>query len=202
MPVKFVPLTKQQLIACFQPYREAFLDWEVEHDTVLARARGPLKQTIYFQSLRTGAYRPSHAVEILLPIPDGCSILHSHLDIKHRDVFPREHSAKWPQMLKAMEEQFIPPIRKPLDVAETLQFGEKEAEVDRIENINHMAGLAALNAYLGNTKRAGYWCGRLEIRAVHIGRPLGDWEVRKRQYALALQQAIDAGKGQKFVTTG
>jgi len=44
-----------------------------------------------------------------------------------------------------MEEQFLPPVRKPLDAPETLRFGEEEAERDRIDNINYMTGLAVLN---------------------------------------------------------
>jgi hypothetical protein len=200
MPVKIAPLTKKQLIAYFQPYREAFADWTVEHDVMLTRTHGPLRQAIHFQALRSGAYRPSHAIDILVPVPDGCSILHKHLDVKHREVLPREHPAKWPLVLKAMEEQFLPPVRKPLDAPETLRFGEEEAERDRIDNINYMTGLAVLNAYLRNAERALYWCGRIEKRAAHMGRQLGDWEIRKRRYALELQQGIEVGKDREFLT--
>ena len=161
---------------------------------MLTRTHGPLKQAIHFQSLRSGAYRPSHAINILTRVPDGCSILHRHLDVKHREVLPREHATKWPLVLKAMEEQFLPSIRKPLDVAETLRLAEEEADRDRIDNINYSTGLAVLSAYLGNTERALYWCGRVEETATHIGRPLGDWETRKRHYALELQQAVKLGK--------
>lgn len=200
MPAKIAPLTKKQLTAYFQPYREAFPEWAVEHDVVLTRTCGPLKQTIHFQALRSGAYRPSHAIDILVPVPDGCSILHRHLDCKHREVLPREHSAKWPLVLKAMEEQFVPSIRNPLNVADALRLGEEEAERDCIANINYMTGLAALNAYIGNIERALHWCSRVEERATSIGRPLGDWEIRKRRYAVSLQQALKAGEEREFLT--
>src|SRR6267142_2839700 len=104
MSVKIIPLTKKQLVEYFQPYREAFPDWAVEHDVTLTRTHGPLKQAIHFQAVRSGAYRPSHAIDISMRVPDGCSILHKHLDVKHREVLPREHATKWPLVLKAMEE--------------------------------------------------------------------------------------------------
>ena len=100
----------------------------------------------------------------------------------------------------AMEEQFLPSIRKPLDVAETLRLTEEEADRDRIDNINYSTGLAVLNAYLGKVERAIYWCGRVEETATHLGRPLGDWETRKRRYVLELQQAVKAGKEREFLS--
>lgn len=195
------PLTKTQLVEYFQVYRNAFPDWTVEHDVVLTRVHVPLRQSIDFQALRSGAYRPSCAITLLLRIPDGCAILDfQHLDVKHREVFPREHLSKWSLVLKAMEEQFVPPIRKPLDVMETLQLAEKQVKghAETI-NINYSTGLAALNAYLGNAQRALYWCDQIENRAASLGRGLGDWEVRKLQFTRDLRQAIELGIGREFL---
>lgn len=200
MAVKIVPLTKRQLIGYFQSYRDALPDWAVEHDVTLTRTFGPLKQVIYFEALRSGAYRPGHSVDIMLRVPDGCSILHKDLDIKHRQVLPREHVAKWPLVLKAMEEQFEPSICQPLDVAETLRLAEEQVARHRIDNINYLTGLAVLNLYLEHTVRALYWCGRIEETAANLGRPLGNWEVLKRQYALDMQQAMKKGKEREFLS--
>jgi hypothetical protein len=200
MAAKIVPMTKKQLIQCFKPYRESFPDWAVEHGVVLTRRNGPLKQLIVFRALRSGGYRPSHAINILFSVPDGCTILTSHLDVRYQQVMPREHPVKWPLVLRAMQEQFFPSVRKPLDVLEALRLGEEEAERDRIENISYMTGLAMLNAYVEKTERALWWCDRVEEKARHMGRPLGDWEIRKRQYNLALQEAINAGKAHEFLT--
>ena len=202
MAIKIVPLTKKQLVEYFKPYREAFSDWVVEHGVVLTRRHGPLRQSIHFQALRSGAYRPSHSIDIVMSVPDGCSILQRHLDPKHREVLPREHSTKWPLVLKAMEQQFVPSIREPLDVAETLRLGEDEAEREQIENISYITGLAVLNAYIEDGERSLHWCGRIEQIASHMGRPLGGWEIRKREYALALQQAIKTDRAQEFLIAG
>lgn len=195
------PLTKKEMKELFEPYRQAFPDWEVEHDVMLTRKHGPLRQAIDFQCLRYAAYRPAHSVDILINIPDGCSLLHQYLDGKHQVVERRQHPTKWPEVLTAMEEQFRPSIRKPLDVAETLRLAEEEAERDRIDKINYSTGLAVLNAYVGNAERALYWCARVEERAANLGRPLGDWEIRKREYSLALQQAIRAEQVHGFLTS-
>lgn len=197
----YAPLTKRELQECFESYRNAFPAWNVEHDVMLTRKHGPLRQAIYLESLRYAAYRPAHSVDLLFNIPDGCTILHQQLDVKHREVERRQHRTKWPLVLKAMEEQFQPSIRKPLDMAETLLLAEDEVERNRIDNINYSTGLAALNAYLGNRDRALYWCRRIEEAATNMGRPVGDWEIRKRRYALELKQAVKAGTAREFLST-
>jgi hypothetical protein len=193
MALKIVRLTKRQLIEFLQPYREAFPDWAVGHDVMLTRSNGPLKQSINFQTLGSGAYRPSQAINILLPVPDGCTVLHRFLDVKHREVLARQHAAKWPLVLKAMEEQFMPPIREPLEVVRTLRMAEAGADRDQIDNISYTTALAALNAYVGNVERSLYWCDRVEQRAAHLGRPIANWETRKKCYIVELRQALKAG---------
>lgn len=201
MPVNYTPLTKKQLMECFRPYREAFPDWSVEYDVMLTRSDSPLRQIIDFQSLQSGSYRPVMAISILLPIPDGCSILHRQLDVRHRQVSAREHPTKWPFVLKAMEEQFLPSIRKPLDLVESLRLGEEEAERDQIENTNYTTGLAALNAYVGNRERSLDWCNRIEKQLKTLGREPAAWESRKGQFVRELRQAIELGKERDFLTS-
>src|SRR2546426_8957898 len=137
MPVKIKPLTKQQLFEYSKVYRDAFPDWAVENEVVLVRLQGPIKQCIAFEALRGGAYRPSSSVEV--SVSDGVRILFSFLDIKNREILPRDYLVKWPRIVKAMEEQFRPPIRRPLDVAEVLRLGEQEVARDQIENVNHFS---------------------------------------------------------------
>ena len=196
----YQPLSKMELKSFFEPYRQAFPDWSVEHDLMLSRQNGPIRQGIFLYGLSYAAYRPEHFIEIQFAIPDGCSLLNQSLDIKHRQVERREHETKWPLVLKAMEEQFLPPIRQPLNVTEVLRFAEEEAARDRIENINYLTGLAVLNAYVANAERAIYWCCRVEESAANLGRPLGDWETRKRLFILELQHAIKTGKEREFLS--
>ena len=193
-------LTKKHLLDCFRNYREAFPDWAVEHDVVLSRVNGAVRQQIGFQALRTGAYRPSCSIQVLL-VPEFCYVLQQWLDVKHREVSLREHATKWPSVVKAMEEQFLPPIRNPLSVVETLRLAEEDTERNGIDNLNNSTGLAALNAYQGNLERALYWCDRVKTCSAKMERQLGEWEVRKVEFVTQLLHAIDEGRERMFLAS-
>jgi hypothetical protein len=193
------PLKKTELVQYFQVYRDAFPDWAVEHDVVLTRRQGPIRQYIAFEALRSGSYRPSCAVTPVLRIPDGCTFLHQFLDVKHESVSRRQHPIKAPLVLKAMEEQFIPPVREPLDVVEIVERCERDVHERNIQNMNHFAGLAALTAFLGRRDRAVYWCDQAEMRFANLGRQPGDWEVRKAQFAIDLRHAVESGNAREFL---
>jgi hypothetical protein len=201
------PLSRKELKQFFEPYRQAFPDWTVEHDVMLTRKQGPLRQGMFLHRLGYAAYRPEHFIDLSISIPDGCGLIHQHLDVKHRQVERLAHERMWAKVLKAMEEQFVPSIRKPLDVAQTLWLAELEVERNQVDNVNHFVGLAALNAYLGNSEKALHWCDRgersvrdwiAEYEAASINISVPDWMARKREYALALRQAIEAGTLREF----
>ena len=179
-------LKKKELLAYFDVYRSAFPDWQGEPDAQISRTHGPLKQQIGMEALLTGAYRLSSAVELLLNMPKPRHILTCHLDIRHRDIYPREHLAKWQSAVKAMEEQFVPPPRRPLEVAETLRLAELEVERDNIVNMHYSACLAALNASHGNLTRAQYWCDRLKQQSTSRGRELPEWAIEKVNFGAEL----------------
>lgn len=147
------------------------------------------KQYIAFEGLRAGSYRPSCSVEIVGP-PERTQVLFRFLDIKHREVLPREHSAKWPLVLKAMQQQFVPSVRKPIDVAEVLRLVEEEVERERVNNINYSVALAVLNAHVGKSQRAVSWCNRAEQQAAERGTAIAEWESRQMQFLKRLQEAI------------
>ena len=197
MSIKIKPLTKRQLAEYFSDYRAAFPDWTEEHDVVLTRSGGPIKQHIAFEALRGGAYRPSCSVEILITL--GVRILHRFLDIRHREVYPRQHLERWPQVVKAMEEQFEPPIRKPLEVLEVLRLEEEEIARVGFENINDFCGVAALHAYLGHAETALLWCDRADESLKSQGRQPPGWELRQAQFARRLREAIGAGQEESFL---
>ena len=197
MAIKITPLTKRQLVGYFNDYRLAFSDWRVEHDVVLARSHGPVEQRISFEALRSGAYRPLCSVVVL--VAPGTQVLPRFLDIKHREVLPREHSAKLPSVLKVMEDQFQPSIRRPLDAAEVLRLAEEEVVRDKIDKTLYSVALAALNAFVGNSDRATSWCDRVPIQLAGLGREPADWEQEHAEYAQQLRQAIKSGQARAFL---
>ena len=102
-----------------------------------------------------------------------------------------------------MEEQFIPPVRMRLDANETLQYAEQSVKPYGGDvGINCSTGLAALNAYLGESERALYWCSQVEVKAASMGRELADWEIRKRQFTSELREVVNAGKARDFLESG
>ena len=195
--MKIRPLTKQELTKYFSDYRREFPDWAVEHDVVLTRQQEPLKQRIAFEALRDGTYRPSHSMDVLIA-PD-VGILPRFLDIKHREILPREHAGKWRQVVRAMEEQFQPSIRKPLDVVEVLRLGEQEVALSPQANANYLTGLAALSAYVGDVERALSWGDRVEERLRSQGRPPAPWELRLADFNRRLRQAVQSGQQRAFL---
>lgn len=193
--IKKIP--KSQLISYFREYREAFPLWDVEHDVVLVRSIGPVKQCIAFEALRSGAYRPSCCVHVLTAL--NCQLLFRFLDIKHRQVQPREHSAVRSSVLQAMEQQFLPPIRDTLDVNVVLHLAEAEVLADKIERSNASVALAALHAHVGNLNRAEWWCRRVPNQLAELGRELACWEHLHARYAKQLCEAIQQGRVESFL---
>jgi hypothetical protein len=195
--LKIKPLSRRELIQVFKDYRDSFADWSVEHDTVLVRSQGLIKQCIAFEALRDGAYRPSCSVRVLTK--PSAQLLFRFLDVRHREVLPRDHSSKWPRIVKAMEEQFVPRIRHPLDVVEVIRLAEEEVMAGSAGNIQYCAGLATLNAYIGNSERALLWCSRIEAQLKTLGREPADWELAQTGFSRQLRDAIGQEREQAFL---
>jgi hypothetical protein len=201
---KIKSVTKQDFLKCFADYRAAFPDWDVKQQVILARAHGPIEQHIAFEALRANSYRPAYRPSCSIQVLGagiGFQLLFSFLDIKHREVYPRDHEAKFPNVLKAMEEQFQPCIRKPLDVADVIQLAEEQVEAGGAGNIQYCSGLATLNAHAGNKERALFWCTQVEEQLNHLGREPADWELQGAKYARQLAEAIRAGEQRAFLRT-
>lgn len=197
MPMK--PLTKKELKEYFQVYRDAFAEWEADVPYSLTRTCGPITQVIGFQSLSYGAYRPMCGVEVTGPPDGGSSVLPQMLDVKHRQVERRQHATEWPKVLRAIEEQFVPDVRKPLDVVEVLQLAEEEAE--KGANGRYFNGVAALSAFVGQDDRAIEWCNRAEASFNEFGQamPCPDWMLKQAAFSRNLREAIQSGRGKEFL---
>lgn len=105
----------------------------------------------------------------------------------------------WPRVIEAMEQQFLPAVRKPLDVGEVLQLAEEEMVRDKIENINHYSGLAALHADVGNPEASLNWCERVESQLARREREPADWERQQAQFTRRLSEAIRTGRQHEFL---
>ena len=190
---KYLPLTKKQLNEIVECYATVFPGWKVVDGNRFIRSLGPIVQQIGFQGLRYKAYRPMGVIWAL-PYPN-ISMLHQFLDIKHRQVRLREHPTKWKSVVTAMEEQFQPSIRKPLDLQEIRCLCEQNAG----EKTHDMCMLAILNAYLGERDQALFYCERIQNVPSPIPDSFPDWQKKHREFGRQLRQAIEAGNERQFL---
>ncbi|HKU76414.1 MAG TPA: hypothetical protein VJR02_21060 [Pyrinomonadaceae bacterium] len=198
MTVKTPPLTKKALLKYFEDYRQAFPDWTVKHKVMLVRSEGVIEQQIAFEALRAGSYRPSSSIKVAGP-DRGFLLLSQFLDIKHEQIWPREHERKFPLVLQAMEEQFRPSIRRPLDPSVVLRLAEEEVADGRAGNINYCCGLAVLSAAIGKNERGLFWCNQVEEKLQSLGREPAEWELLFAQFARDLRMAIEEGRASDFL---
>lgn len=179
-------MTKAELRKYVEAYRQLFCNWTAVRDEGFVRVTGPIAQKIWFENLRSGAYRPVAGVSIL--VARGGSMLHQFLDIRNREVLPREHDSNFENVCQAMCDQFVPSIISPLDASEVCRLCEERAT----GRINDAHSLSALNAYLGDFDAARKWLDTLK-RLTKDRTDLEDWEENCVRAANALEQAIESG---------
>jgi hypothetical protein len=188
-----LPLTKRQFAEIVHCYATVFPGWDLINGQVFARTHGPIVQYVGIETLCSGAYRPWSGIRCL-PLPT-VRMLHQHLDVKHRQVSLREHPSKWKGVLAAMEQQFRPSIRKPLDLREVKGLCEREAR----ESTNDLCMLAILNTYLDEKEQALSHCERMQTLPPPTLAPRLDWEERHKEFGRQLRHAIEAGNERQFL---
>ncbi|MEO7172781.1 hypothetical protein [Flavobacterium sp.] len=196
---KYTPMSKGQLKTVVSEYAARFPEWAVFVDgTAFVRRSGPIQQMIWFQKMSSAAYRPTHGISSLA-LPDAhIRMLSQVLDVKHREVEHRWHDRKFADTLAAMEQQFRPDIRKPLDIAEVLALCEAEAAA-MPDTTNNMAMLAILNAWLGREAEALDCCERMQRCPLPKLAPMPEWEEAMRVFGRNLVKAVHAGSAREVL---
>ena len=123
-------------------------------------------------------------------------MLHQLLDVKHREVEYRWHERKLADTLAAMEQQFLPNIRKPLDVVAVLTLCEAET---RPGSTNDLTMLAILYAWLGRDNEALDSCERLQHCPLPTLAPMPEWEETMRSFGRELAEAVKGGTAREFL---
>lgn len=193
MAIKIQPLSKKQLAEIVGCYATVFPDWEIINGQVFARTSWPIRQLVGIEALRDGAYRPWSCIDVL-PLPTVRK-LHQFLDVKRRQILPRQHPAMWKNVVASMEQQFRPSIRKPLDLREIKVLCEQEAK----QTTNDLCMLAILSAYLGDKQQALSCCEQMENVGPPVLAPRLDWERRHLEFGRQLRQAVEAGNERQFL---
>ena len=192
MAVRIEPMTRSELRKYVEAYRPLFCNWTAVRGEGFVRVTGPIAQKIWFENLRSGAYRPVAGVSIL--VARGGSMLHQFLDIRNREVLPREHDSNFERVRKAMCDQFVPSIISPLDASEVCRLCEERATGRMID----AHSLSALNAYLGDFDSARKWNDTLKRLALNRT-DLQEWEKEYVRAAKALEESIESGNVKAFL---
>ncbi|WP_294293351.1 hypothetical protein [uncultured Sphingomonas sp.] len=196
---KYTPITKAQLKEVVAQYAAKFPDWVMFVDgTAFVRREGPIQQMIWFQKMSSASYRPTHGIRSLVLPEAFIRMLPQMLDVKHREVEHRWHERKFGATLTAMEQQFRPDIRKPLDIAEALALCEAEAAA-MPDTTNNMTMLAILNAWLGCDAEALNRCERMQHCPLPTLAPMAEWEAAMRAFGRDLARAVEAGTARAFL---
>ncbi|MCB9933084.1 MAG: hypothetical protein H6841_06660 [Planctomycetes bacterium] len=103
-------------------------------------------------------------------------------------------------MAAAMQQQFQPPVLKPIDLREVLELCKGRARECR-ESTNDHCMLAILHAYLGENDEAIAHCDRMQLVNPPELAPRLDWEERHKEFGRQLRKAIEAGEGRLFLDT-
>ncbi|OCC22947.1 hypothetical protein MB02_14370 [Croceicoccus estronivorus] len=192
-------MTKGQLKAVVSEYAAHFPEWAIFVDgTAFVRRSGPIQQMIWFQKMSSAAYRPTHGISSLVLPEAHIRMLSQVLDVKHREIEHRWHDRKFADTLAAMEEQFRPDIRKPLDLAEVLASCEAEAAA-MLDTTNNMAMLAILYAWLGRDTDALDCCERMQHCPPPTLAPMPEWEEATRVFGRDLAKAVQVGSAREFL---
>lgn len=196
---KYTPMTKAELKEVVAHYAAHFPEWVIFVDgTAFVRRHGPIQQTIWFQKMNSASYRPSHGIRSLALPGAFVRMLPQVLDVKHEIVEHRWHERKFADTLRAMEEQFRPDIRKPLDIAEVLGLCEAEA-ASMPDTTNNMTMLAVLHAWLGHKAAALDYCKRMQHCPLPRLAPMLEWEEAMRSFGCSLAQSVEAGTAREFL---
>lgn len=192
-------ITKKQIKEVVTQYAAHFPEWSVYEDgSGIIRKLGPVRQGIWFHALRTGDYRPMHGIGSLV-LPDAhIRMLPQLLDVRNRESTLRQHAARMPNMLAAMEQRFRPDVRKPLDVAEVLELCEAEAG-SMPDTTNNMTMLAILSGWLGRDRDALAYCERIQHCPLPTLAPMPEWQDAMRAFGRELAKAVRSRNAKVFL---
>lgn len=191
MAINFKPMKKSELRHYLAAYRSLFEGWE-ERGVCFFRVSGPFLQQVWFEALRSGAYRP--VMDLSLLIAPGGSVIHQFLGIKNREVLPRDHDRRYMGVCNAIVEEFRPEVTMLLDESEAVQLFVAKS----VRRILDASSLAALYAYLGDSSKAREMIQ--EVRQLASSKvELFDWEHDRVSETELLAAEIETGNQASYL---
>lgn len=163
-------LTSKQIKPIVADYRTALPEWQLVGDDLLLRLSGPVAQVIWFDRLRTGAYRPTCRVHVLsAPSQEGgIAVLPQFLNIKVREIMPAAHAQLLPAVIGALKSEVLPSVIKALDARVVVELLQDRAS-GRPANAY---ALACLFGVLGRADDMARWVKEYHSAVAGLGLPV------------------------------
>jgi hypothetical protein len=142
-------LTSKEIEQIVDDYHAALRDWQKVGGDTLVRTEELIGQSIWFDRLRTGAYRPTMRVHVFVA-PDeggGTVVLPQFLGIKTKEVSVKAHLRQFPAVMDALKNEVVPSIEKALNA-------EKVTTLLRSRAAGRPVGAYALACLFGAMERA------------------------------------------------
>lgn len=192
-------------------YATVFPNWgryEDEFSLGLWRSFGPLRQNIWFGATSIGTYRLSHDVTVFVPPLSTVNdqypwvgmlpqLMGHQVGSRLQDLRASEHATRWREAVSAIEQQFSPDIRKPLDLPEIISLCETE---ERPWSQNDLVMMAVLYAWQGEGDKAMQRCIRLQsVPVPHEVPEMVEWHHEMLAFGMGLLKAIEAGTEREFL---
>lgn len=183
-------LTAKEIGAITIDYQTHLPGWEIVGGDTLLRIAGPIGQSIWFDRLRTGAYRPTARIHILAA-PDqmgGTVVLPQFLGVKNKEISAQAHVRQLPAVLKALHSEVLPTINKPLNASVV-------AELVATRSHGRPAGAyasACLFAALGRFSDARLWIAEYHSAVTNVGLLVQPVDAVRSSFLKKLEGWIDA----------
>jgi hypothetical protein len=106
-------LTKKEVSVYVKQYQERLPGWEMIQPDLLARYDTFVAQSIWFDRISGGEYRPTAYLSVLVAEVGNSSVgvLRHLLNVRAREASRQEHPNKFSKILEAMYNEFVPSLR-------------------------------------------------------------------------------------------
>lgn len=112
-------ITLKEMAIIIGDYQAAFPEWQAVRGDTLVRINRAVGQAIWFDRLRTGAYRPTCRVHVLAAPGEwgGTAVLSHFLDVKFRSITLESHHVMFKYVVNDLNLKLIPKILDSENVA-------------------------------------------------------------------------------------
>ena len=193
----FPKMTAKEFRSVVSDYASALPGWKKTSQNWIVREEFPVCQTIWFQRLRSGGYRPTNSLKSI-PFNASC-VIHQILDVKHQSATFRQHPSRWQAMSAAMKTQFKPRPDAPLELAELLRLCRSERVSLYDPHPSYLLFEAVVAAWLDQLSDAKVACDYAITYVDPFDRAEPDWLKTIRAQASDLRDSIERNQHREFL---